>query len=64
MKNPMIWRPYELRYYTQFLGQLTRDTGWYSARLAEGNRGLIHRIRAAWLVFTGQADALIWDDGQ
>ena len=23
-----------------------------------------HRIKCAWLVFTGQADALIWDGGQ
>ena len=29
-----------------------------------GYASLPHRIKAAWLVFTGKADALIWEEGQ
>lgn len=36
---------------------------WYPARpLGAPFRG--YRLKAAWLVFTGQADALIWPGGQ
>lgn len=32
-----------------------RPSGYYSLR---------YRLKAAWLVFTGKADALIWPGGQ
>lgn len=30
-------------------------------RFTGERRGLVERIYAAWLVFTGRADALLWD---
>lgn len=30
----------------------------------EGFASIRHRIEAAWLVFTGRADALVWPEGQ
>lgn len=32
---------------------------WYPARPI-GYFSLLHRVKAAWLVFTGKADALLW----
>lgn len=29
-----------------------------------GMFGLLSRLRAAWMVFTGKADVLIWQEGQ
>lgn len=37
--------------------------GWVPAR-PMGYPNIASRIRAAWLVFTGRADALIWPGGQ
>ncbi|HWL04531.1 MAG TPA: hypothetical protein VNQ99_06280 [Xanthobacteraceae bacterium] len=37
--------------------------GWYPAR-PEGFSSFLYRVRAAWLVFTGRADALVWPKGQ
>lgn len=36
---------------------------WVPAR-ALGLASFVNRIRLAWLVFTGRADALIWPEGQ
>jgi hypothetical protein len=36
------------------------DGRWVRAR-PEGLYSIVERIRLAWLVFTGQADALKWD---
>lgn len=36
---------------------------WYPARPI-GFFSLTYRIKAAWLVFTGKADALLWPAGQ
>ncbi len=36
---------------------------WVPAR-ALGNASIPYRLRAAWLVFTGKADALRWPGGQ
>lgn len=36
------------------------DGRWVPAR-AEGFASWRHRLRAAWLVFTGHADALLWE---
>lgn len=29
-----------------------------------GLYGIRHRLRLAWMVFTGQADAFVWPEGQ
>lgn len=39
--------------------QTELNGGWAPAR-GEGFASLRHRIRAAWMVFTGKADALVW----
>lgn len=36
---------------------------WVPAR-PEGYASILVRFRAAWLVFTGRADALVWPEGQ
>lgn len=36
---------------------------WVPAR-PEGNSSIPNRLRAAWLVFTGRADAVTWPCGQ
>lgn len=36
---------------------------WVPAR-PEGYASLRHRLRAAWLVFTGRADALVWPEDE
>jgi hypothetical protein len=36
---------------------------YYPAR-PSGFCSIGNRVRCAWLVFTGRADAVIWDDGQ
>lgn len=39
------------------------EGSWYLAR-PEGLTGLRNRIRCAWMVFTGRADALVWGGKQ
>lgn len=39
------------------------DGKWVPAR-PEGYFSIRSRIRCAWMVFTGQADALVWPSGQ
>lgn len=42
---------------------IRRDGSWGPAR-PEGYPSFRSRVWAAWLVFTGRADALVWEDGQ
>lgn len=40
-------------------------TQWVPARpLGFQGLCLLTRLRRAWMVFTGQADVLVWEDGQ
>ena len=39
------------------------DDHWVPLR-PEGFRSIWHRFQAAWLVFRGEADAVIWPRGQ
>lgn len=39
-------------------------SGKYFPARSHGYASLRHRIRCAWLVFTGKADALVWPDNQ
>jgi len=39
--------------------QSETDYGWVAARPL-GMSGLLWRLRCAWIVFTGKADALVW----
>lgn len=57
MKNPSIHTVESIRNYntaTEIKGK------WIPARPI-GLYGLKNRIRCAWYVFTGKADALFWD---
>lgn len=40
------------------------DGSWHPARPMQDIPSLFKRIRTAWLVFTGRADAVIWPGGQ
>jgi hypothetical protein len=39
------------------------DGQWVQCR-PEGYSSFFYRVKAAWLVFTGKADALTWPKGQ
>jgi hypothetical protein len=65
MKYPNIWKLHDLG------GHLMRgDTvrvvpggSWAHARPL-GYPSISQRIKAAWLVFCGKADAVVWEGGQ
>lgn len=59
---PTIWSLQSLvEWTTQALTQI--DGKWVPKR-PMGGVGLSDRIKAAWLVFTGKADAVIWPEDQ
>lgn len=43
--------------------RIETSTGWELAR-PFGEYGLIHRLKMAWLVFSGKAYALVWGGKQ
>lgn len=65
MRDNLIINAYELRNAdwpeTEISGanRHARNCYWAPAR-PEGFASIWYRMRATWLVFTGQADALIW----
>lgn len=65
MRDNLIINAYEFRNANwpecQISGASThaRNAYWAPSR-PEGFSSLSYRLRATWLVFTGQADALIW----
>ena len=62
MKYPSI-----IRIDTAVKSAETTQTGingrWVAASPL-GFPSLVYRVKAAWLVFTGKADALTWEEGQ
>lgn len=44
--------------------QASKDGKKYYPARSVGFSSIPHRIKAAWLVWTGRADALIWPNGQ
>ncbi len=46
--------------------QVKINGNWVPARPVQlyGVQGIISRAKAAWLVFTGQVDAVQWPEGQ
>lgn len=61
-KNPTIWKLKDLM--SQAVTMTARiDNMWQPCRPI-GPTWLSNRIKAAWLVFTGKADAVIWPAGQ
>lgn len=61
-KSPSVYVLTDLLHYCQHGGvqKEVPDFGYVPAR-PEGLGGLWNRISAAWLVFTGQADAVVWN---
>lgn len=51
--------------FCQWIGQSQVEIRgrWYPARPV-GFASIWYRIKATWLVWTGQADALVWPPGQ
>jgi hypothetical protein len=61
MNCPRVYRVNELVNLTKSLSSLHPTLGWVAARpMGWQGLGLFHRLRAAWLVFTGKADAVRW----
>lgn len=65
MKSPSVWTLQNLMNYVKSKeAQASRDgNNWFPAR-PMGYPMFFQRIRLAWLVFTGKADAVIWPEGQ
>ena len=62
MKSPNVYKLSDLL-RTVNQTQACINDKWVPAR-SLGFASLTYRFRCAWLVFTGQADALIWPEGQ
>lgn len=63
MKYPTVWTLGQLATYANNGVQAEINGRWVPAR-PEGYATLRHRIKCAWLVFTGKADAVRWPEGQ
>jgi hypothetical protein len=64
-KAPRLWTLHTLFDYVNNGGVSvgTKTGEWYPAR-PEGYHSLKSRIKLAWKVFTGKADAITWPVGQ
>ncbi len=60
---PVIWRLKDLIISANELSTEVEKGKWVPARPI-GAFGIIHRLKATWLVFTGRADAVTWPNGQ
>jgi hypothetical protein len=65
MKSPSVWKLKELVQYCNTGSCLSSSDGktWFPAR-PNGFHSIGSRIAASWKVFTGKADAVVWDAGQ
>jgi hypothetical protein len=63
MKYPSIITVDDVVYSVNHVHKSKDSVTWHPAR-CEGYPSLRYRIKAAWLVFTGRADALIWPGDQ
>lgn len=63
MKGPNVWSLKSLMKSAQENSTQISDGCWVPARPI-GMIGLLHRLRTAWAVFTGKADAVYWPGGQ
>ena len=62
-KSPLVWRLKDLFVSANELRCEIEKGKWVPCRPI-GYFGIRHRFRAAWLVFSGQADAVTWPNGQ
>lgn len=59
----MLWHVSSLVEYAQSVKVNKPPKGWVPLRPNEGYDSLKVRIKSAWLVLTGKADAVVWDQG-
>ncbi len=65
MQYPIIWKAGNLvNYCLRGEAQESTDGGRWQPCRPLGVPTLRNRVRAAWLVFSGRADALLWDFGR
>ena len=55
---------YEYHYIGHYSGTMACINGRWVAARSIGLFSLRNRLRLAWMVFTGKADALVWPEGQ
>lgn len=64
-RGPNIWSLSQLLHACRHGVQLrTPDGNLVPFRVEKDPQSLRHRFRAAWLVFKGKADAVVWPEGQ
>lgn len=62
MRRPEIYTASMLRHWPADVQIYIHPNQWVPARPeSRGGVGLRHRIKMAWLVFTGRCDVLEWD---
>lgn len=61
-KTPHIWKLQHLIDVTQSVSMLVKEE-WVPVRPITIS-DIRTRMKAAWLVFTGKADAVVWPEGQ
>jgi hypothetical protein len=62
MKYPVFWTLRQIKDYADNT-QCQLNGRWVPAR-PRGYPSFLTRLRLAWMVFTGRADALVWPEGQ
>jgi len=64
MKNyPNLWNVADLVKSTMEVRMATSGHRWVPARPL-GYSSFMSRVKLAWLVFTGKADAVVWPENQ
>lgn len=63
MKAPNNWKLEELYEITHRSPRAYINDKWVPSR-PMGLFSIVSRIKLAWSVFTGKADALVWPEGQ
>lgn len=61
LKGVNVWTLDELKFHTNTVSVQLKDGTWGPARPI-GHDGFLTRLKAAWMVFTCKADALIWPE--
>ena len=61
--SPHIWRLDNLIGWCNSTRAFNEKTGTWAPARPFGVFSLTHRLKAAWMVLTGKADALIWKWG-
>ena len=63
-RAPSLWEFRQLQNYGELVGAEAQINGkWVPARPL-GLGTIVSRLKLAWMVFTGKADAVVWPEGQ